>query len=218
VYYLIPVPEEAASGAEVPQPPQPGYTAELQVEGSRRASTSRDRGRKPVCFKSLLAKRRDELRCRRLEEHGVDGVPGRTTLLICLAWWSCRDRLLVPIARGRYLAAQLAVKRRGATSCSRECEGRPTKRRPAVVSRGARSGVGGYRSSRLGTSTACCSSISSGTRSRTRSLVDASTTNAAAPSRCARSQFLAVTHHHHGSEAWKSVLGIGRYQVVADPA
>jgi AcrR family transcriptional regulator len=46
-----------------------------------------------------------------------------------------------------------------------------------------------------GTSTEYCLSTASGTISSARSCVDASTTGAAAPSWCARSQFTAVTHH-----------------------
>ena len=61
-----------------------------------------------------------------------------------------------------------------------------------------------------GTSTEYWRSTSSGTISNARSWVEASTTGAAAPSRCARSQFAAVTHHlSPGTRPGKLNWGIG---------
>ena len=74
-------------------------------------------------------------------------------------------------------------------------------------------GPGGYSSrvaASAGTSTEYCLSTSSGTISSARSWVEASTTGAAAPSRWARSQFAAVTHHRSpGTSPGKLNWGIG---------
>jgi hypothetical protein len=112
VYYLIPVPaKKAASGAEVPQPPQPGYTAELQVG---RVATR-------INFTGTAATKAGLLQIAAREaavmKSGVVGLknmasteyPLGPTLLILLGVVVLSGIVfLVPIARGRYLAAQLA--------------------------------------------------------------------------------------------------------------
>ena len=88
--------------------------------------------------------------------------------------------------------------------------------------RGGPARPGSYASSEprsLGTSTACSRSASSGTMSSARSCVEASTTYAAAPSRCARSQLTrgdapAIAGH----EAGEAVQRHRRREVVADRA
>jgi hypothetical protein len=83
----------------------------------------------------------------------------------------------------------------------------------AAVLAAAGRGLDGYSSrapASAGTSTEYRLSTSSGTTSSARSWVDASTTGAAAPSRCARSQFAAVTHHRSpGTSPGKLNCGIG---------
>lgn len=65
----------------------------------------------------------------------------------------------------------------------------------------------------MGTSTACSRSAARGTTSSARSWVEASTTYAAAPSSCARSQFSAVTHQRSPGASpgnWYSGIGVIR--------
>ena len=112
VYYLIPVPaKKSASGAEVPQPSQPGYTAEIQVG---RVATR-------INFTGTAATRSGLLRIAAREaavmKSGVVGLknmasteyPLGPTLLILLGVAILSGVVfLVPFLRGRYLAAQLA--------------------------------------------------------------------------------------------------------------
>jgi hypothetical protein len=112
VYYLVPIPaKKSASGAEVPQPPEPGYTAEIQVG---RVATR-------INFTGTVATKVGLLQIAAREaavmKSGVVGLknmasteyPVAPGLLILLGVViSSGIVFFVPMARDRYLAAQLA--------------------------------------------------------------------------------------------------------------
>lgn len=112
VYYLVPVPaKKSATGKEVPQPPEPGYTAELQIG---RVATR-------INLTGFAASKAGLLRIAAREatmmRSGVVGLPNMAStsypvvpaLLILLAVALLSGLVFfVPMARGRYLAAQLA--------------------------------------------------------------------------------------------------------------
>jgi hypothetical protein len=112
VYYLIPVPaKKSASGTEVPQLPEPGYTAEIQVgrvatrinftgTAATKAGLLRIAAREAAVMKSGLVG---------FKSMASTAYPIGSTLLILLGVVVLSGIVfLVPIARGRYLAAQLA--------------------------------------------------------------------------------------------------------------
>jgi hypothetical protein len=112
VYYLIPVPaKKSASGVEVAQPPEPGYTAEIQVG---RVATR-------INFTGTAATKAGLLRIAAREvavmKSGIVGLKNMAStqypvgpgLLILLGVVILSGiGFVVPFARGRYLAAQLA--------------------------------------------------------------------------------------------------------------
>jgi len=112
VYYLIPVPaKKAASGAEIPQPPLPGYTAEIQV----------DRSATRINFTGAAATKAGLIQVATREaaamSAGLSGLknmasttyPVGPTLLILLGLAVLSGLVFfVPFARGRVVAAQLA--------------------------------------------------------------------------------------------------------------
>jgi len=112
VYYLIPVPaKKSASGAEIPQPPEPGYTAEIQL--GRVATRINFTGTAATKAGLLLIAAREAA----VMKSGVVGLknmasteyPVGPTLLILLGVVVLSGIVFfVPIARGRYLSAQLA--------------------------------------------------------------------------------------------------------------
>jgi hypothetical protein len=71
----------------------------------------------------------------------------------------------------------------------------PNRRRSCARCSPPGAGKSSSAAASAGTSTEYFCSTTSGTISSARSWVEASTTGAAAPSWCARSQFTAVTHH-----------------------
>jgi hypothetical protein len=112
VAYEIPVPaKKSASGAEVPQPPQPGYTAEIQVG---RVATRINFTGVAATKAGLLSIAEREAAVMRSGVVGLKNMastqypvgPGLVILLAVVVLSGIV--FLVPIARGRYLAAQLA--------------------------------------------------------------------------------------------------------------
>jgi hypothetical protein len=112
VYYLIPIPaKKSASGAEIPQPPEPGYTAEIQVgrvatrinfsgNAATKAGLLRIAAREAAVMKSGLMG---------FDNMASTAYPIGPTLLVLLGVVVLSGIVfLVPITRGRYLAAQRA--------------------------------------------------------------------------------------------------------------
>ena len=112
VYYLIPVPaKKSASGAEVAQPPLPGYTADIQVgrvttrinftgAAATKAGLIQIATRQAAVMKSGLVG---------FKNMASTVYPTGPTLLVLLGLAVLSGLVfLVPFARGRYVAAQLA--------------------------------------------------------------------------------------------------------------
>jgi hypothetical protein len=112
VYYLIPVPaKKSASGAEVAQPPEPGYTAEVQVgrvatrinftgNAATKAGLLQIAAREAVTMKAGVVG---------LKNMASTQYPVGPGLLVLLAVVILSGIVFfVPMARSRYLAAQIA--------------------------------------------------------------------------------------------------------------
>jgi hypothetical protein len=112
VSFLIPIPaKKSASGAEVAQPPEPGYTAEIQVgraatrinftgTAATKAGLVKIAQREAATMKSGLAG---------LQNMASTAYPVGPGLLVLLGVVVLSALVFfVPMARGRYLAAQLA--------------------------------------------------------------------------------------------------------------
>ena len=114
-----------------------------------------------------------------------------------------------PHALDRRCTAPHAVARAAPRAGRRRLHDR-SRRGRSIVAHGRPAQVASIDPGSAGTSTAYCSSTSSGTMSRARSWVAASTTKAATPCSCARSHAWVVTHQRSpGFSPGKSYSGAG---------